>query len=185
MNAEKEIIEKIKNGAVILYPTDTTFGLGCNANNPEAVEKIFKIKKRPASKSFILLVESERRLQDIVDVPDLAWDIIDLSEKPVTIVYDNPRGVLPELVADDNTLAIRLTKDPFCKRLISRINAPLVSTSVNFSGEPSPQNFSEISQQIKDEVDYIFPECHDFVPRFKASSIIKLSANGKIKVIRE
>lgn len=168
-----------------LYPTDTTFGIGCAATNVEAVRKIFKIKNRPDSKSLIILVENEARLQKIVDVPDLAWDIMDLSEKPVTIVYENPRNLPRELIAEDNTIAIRLTKDLFCKKLISKINSPLVSTSANVSGEPSPNSFAEISPKIKDEVDYIFPECETFVPKFTGSSIIKLSADGRVEVIRE
>lgn len=168
-----------------LYPTDTTFGIGCAATNVEAVRKIFKIKNRPDSKSLIILVENEARLQKIVDVPDLAWDIMDLSEKPVTIVYENPRNLPGELIAEDNTIAIRLTKDLFCKKLISKINSPLVSTSANVSGEPSPNSFAEISQKIKNEVDYIFPECETFVPKFTGSSIIKLSADGRVEVIRE
>lgn len=176
-----EILKK----SVFLYPTDTTFGLGCDADNVEAIRKIFKIKNRPDSKSLIILVENETRLQKIVDVPDLAWDIMDLSEKPVTIIYDNPRNLPKELIAEDNTIAIRLTKDLFCKKLISRLNAPLVSTSANISGEPAPDSFDEISQKIKEEVGFIFPECETFVPKFSGSSIIKLSADGKVKVIRE
>jgi len=168
-----------------LYPTDTTFGIGCAATSVEAVRKIFEIKNRPDSKSLIILVENEARLQKIVDVPDLAWDIMDLSEKPVTIVYENPRNLPGELIAQDNTIAIRLTKDLFCKKLISKINSPLVSTSANVSGEPSPNSFAEISQKIKNEVDYIFPECETFVPKFTGSSIIKLSADGRVEVIRE
>lgn len=180
-----QIIEEIKKGSTILYPTDTTFGLGCDANHVEAIHKIYEIKNRPDSKSLIILVDSPARLQNLVDVPALAWDIMDLSEKPVTIIYDNPRNLPKELIAEDNTIAIRLTKDPLSKKIIGRINAPLVSTSANLSGEPSPQNFSEISQKIKDEVDLILPECEDFIPRFKASSIIKLSEDGRVKVIRE
>ena len=111
-------IEELKN-KVFLYPTDTTFGIGCDAANVEAIQKIFKIKNRPDSKSLIILVENEARLQRIVDVPDLAWDIMDLSEKPVTIIYDNPKNLPEELIAEDNTIAIRLTNDDFCKKLIS------------------------------------------------------------------
>lgn len=175
---------ELKN-QVFLYPTDTTFGIGCDATNVEAIRKIFKIKNRPDSKSMIILVDSNQRLQQLVDVPDLAWDIMDLSEKPVTIIYDHPRNLPKELIAEDNTIAIRLTKDGFCKKLISKINAPLVSTSANISGEPSPKSFSEISQIIKDEVDFIFPECKTFIPKFTASSIIRLSSDGKVRVIRE
>lgn len=168
-----------------LYPTDTTFGLGCDAMNPELIRKIYRIKNRPDSKSLIILVESEARLQSLVDVSSLAWDLIDLSEKPLTIIYDNPRNLPKELIAPDNTIAIRLTKDPFCKKLIGKLNSPIVSTSVNLSGEPTPTSFDQISQKIKDEVDYIFPETEKFIPKFTASSIIKLSTDGKVKIIRE
>lgn len=168
-----------------LYPTDTTFGLGCAANNVDAIKRIFNIKNRPDSKSLIILVDSNQRLQQIVDVPELAWDIMDFSEKPVTIIYDNPRNLPKELIAEDNTIAIRLTNDLFCKKLISKLNAPLVSTSANISGESTPNSYAEISPKIKDEVDYIFPECETFTPKFAGSSIIKLSADGQVKVIRE
>ena len=168
-----------------LYPTDTTFGLGCDAMNPELIQKIYRIKNRPDSKSLIILVESEARLQSLVDVSSMAWDLIDLSEKPLTIIYDNPRNLPKELIASDNTIAIRLTKDPFCKKLIGKLNSPIVSTSVNLSGEPTPVSFDQISQKIKDEVDYIFPETEKFIPKFTASSIIKLSTDGKVKIIRE
>ncbi len=184
-NKKMDAIELLKNNGTVLYPTDTTFGIGCDAKNVEAIRKIFKIKNRPDSKSLIILVDSNRRLQEIVDVPELAWDIMDLSEKPVTIIYDNPRNLPKELIADDNTVAIRLTHDLFCKKLISRLNSPLVSTSANISGETTPNSFAEISDQIKEEVDYIFPESENFIPKFSGSSIIKLSTDGQVKVIRE
>lgn len=180
-----QIIKEVRIGATLLYPTDTTFGLGCDALNPTAIQKIYQIKNRPDSKSLIILVENAARLQSIVDVPALAWDIMDLSEKPVTIIYDNPRNLPNELIADDNTIAIRLTKDPLCKKIIGKINAPLVSTSANLSDEPSPQRFEDISQKIIDEVDFVLDECKDFTPKYNASSIIKLSGDGKVRVIRE
>lgn len=168
-----------------LYPTDTTFGLGCDAKNVDAIRKIQQLKNRSDAKSFVILVDSVRMLQSIVDVPVLAWDLMDLSEKPITIVYDNPRGMPKELVAADNTIAIRLTNDLFCKKLISKLNSPIVSTSANLSGEPSPTDFESISAKIKEGVDYIFPECENFKPLYQASSIIKLSEDGQVKVIRE
>lgn len=177
--------EVLKAGGTILYPTDTIWGIGCDATDEEAVEKVFKIKERPKFKNLIVLVESERRLQDLVDVPPLAWDLIDLSDKPLTIIYDKPKNVAKNLIASDNTLAIRLTKDEFCRKLISKLNKPLVSTSANLSGEPSPEKFSSISSKILEGVDYIIN-----LPLFNESknppsSIIKLSTDGKIKVIRE
>lgn len=168
-----------------LYPTDTTFGIGCDVRNVEAINRIQKIKNRSDSKSFVILVDSVRMLQSIVEVPVLAWDIMDLSDKPITIVYDNPKGMPKELIASDHTIAIRLTEDVFCKKLISRLNSPIVSTSANLSGEPSPMDFQSIPDKIKQEVDYIFPECVNFIPKYQSSSIIKLSKDGKVKVIRE
>lgn len=175
----------LEKNSVFIYPTDTTFGLGCSVNDAEAIQRIYQIKKRATSKSFIILVNSENQLQNIVDVPELAWDLIDFSEKPLTIVYDNPRNIPQHLIAEDNTIAIRLTKDLFCKKLISKLNSPIVSTSVNISGQPSPISFDEISQEIISQVDYVFPECRDFIPKHPASSVIKLSQDNVVKVLRE
>ncbi len=141
------IIEILKSGGTILYPTDTIWGIGCDATNIEAVNKIFEIKNVRENKSMIILVESEKRLQDLVDVPEMAWEIIDLSEKPVTIVYENPRGLPKELLAEDGSIGIRLVKNDFCKKLITKLNKPLVSTSANFSGDKSPLKFSDISRK--------------------------------------
>lgn len=170
---------------IFLYPTDTTFGLGCDATDIALVQRINQLKNRSDAKSFVILVENASRLQQLVDVPDLAWDIMDLSEKPVTLIYENPRNLPKELIAEDNTIAVRLTQDLLSKKLITSFNAPIVSTSANISGDPTPQSFSEISQLIKNGVDYIFPECEDFSPKFLGSSIIRLSADGRVKVIRE
>lgn len=176
---------KTLNNKTFLYPTDTTFGLGCDATNVDLIQKIYQIKNRSDAKSFVILVENAARLQELVDVPDLAWDIMDLSEKPVTIIYDRPRNLPKELVAEDQTIAIRLTDDLLCKKIISALNAPIVSTSANLSGAPTAEHFEGIPQKIKDEVDFVFPECESFTPKFTASSIIKLSADGQVKVIRE
>lgn len=181
----KEIIEGIKKGWTILYPTDTTFGLGCDATHTGAIEKLRKLKGRPEAKTFIILVESERRLQELVEVSSLAWDIMDFSQKPVTLIYDHPQGLPPELLAEDQSIGIRLTKDPFCKKLISGLNSPLISTSANLSGRPSPASFEQIPEEIIKGVDFIFEECRTFVPRYAASSVIKLDSDGRVKVIRE
>ncbi len=143
-----ELIQTLKDGGTILYPTDTIWGLGCDATNVEAIQKIAEIKGRDASKSFIILVESEKRLQELVEVPEMAWEIIDLSEKPVTLVYDNPRGLPAELLATDGSIGIRLVKTPFLRKLISGLNKPIVSTSANLSGEKSPRSFADISQEV-------------------------------------
>lgn len=181
----EKIIEILKSGGTILYPTDTIWGIGCDATNIEAIEKIYEIKKREKSKSLIILVESEKRLQDLVDVPEMAWEIIDLSEKPVTIVYENPRNLPKEILADDGSIGIRLVKDDFCKKLISKLNKPLVSTSANFSGDKSPMKFSDITPEMIDLVDFAVEENREKVSQYSGSSVIKVWNDGRIKVLRE
>jgi L-threonylcarbamoyladenylate synthase len=179
------ILEVLKNGGTILYPTDTIWGIGCDSTDSDALKKIANIKKREANKSVIILVESEKRLQDLVDVPAIAWEIIDLSEKPVTIIYENPRNLPKELLAEDGSIGIRLVKNDFCKKLISKLNRPLVSTSANLSGEKSPMRFSDISKEIIDAVDYVVEDPQDLASQYSASSVIKIWNDGRVKVIRE
>ncbi len=181
----EKAIETLTNGGTILYPTDTIWGIGCDATNPEAIDKIFNIKKREKTKSMIILVESEKRLQDLVDVPEMAWEIIDLSEKPVTIVYEKPRHLPKEILAEDGSIGIRLVKNDFCRKLISRLNKPLVSTSANLSGQKSPLKFDDISDEIKKAVDYIVEEQHESISPYAGSSVIKIWNDGRIKVLRE
>jgi len=180
-----ELIQTLKDGGTILYPTDTIWGLGCDATNVEAIQKIAEIKGRDASKSFIILVESEKRLQELVDVPEMAWEIIDLSEKPVTLVYDHPRGLPVELLATDGSIGIRLVKTPFLRKLISGLNKPIVSTSANLSGEKSPRSFADISQEVIEAVDTVATEGRDTVSEYSGSSVIRIWADGRIKVLRE
>lgn len=181
----ENLITTLKKGGIILYPTDTIWGIGCDATNVEAIKKIFEIKKREPKKSLIILVDNEKRLQDLVDVPEMAWEIIDLSEKPVTIVYDNPRGLPQELLAEDGSIGIRLVKDTICKKIISKLNKPLVSTSANFSGERSPVSYSEINKEIIAMVDAIAEGDYDKTSEYNASSVIRVWNDGRIKVIRE
>ena len=181
----QKALEILKNGGVILYPTDTIWGIGCDATNVEAINKIFEIKKREKTKSMIILVENERRLQDLVDVPEMAWQIIDLSEKPVTIVYENPKNLPKEILAEDGSIGIRLVKDDFCKKLIGKLNKPLVSTSANFSGDKSPLKFSDISEELIDAVDYTVEENRESVSKYSGSSVIKVWSDGRVKVLRE
>jgi len=178
-------IEILQSGGTILYPTDTIWGIGCDATNPDAIKKIFDIKRREANKSLIILVETEKRLQDLVDVPEMAWQIMDVSEKPVTIVYENPKNLPKEILAEDGSIGIRLIKDDYCKRLITKLNKPLVSTSANLSGQKSPMKFNDISEEIKNAVDYIVEENHDKVSKFSGSSVIKIWNNNQIKILRE
>ena len=185
MSDINEIVAKLKQGETMLYPTDTILGLGCDAKNEAAIEKIYQIKNRPSSKSLIILVDSPKMLQDIVEVPELAWDLMDLNETPLTIIYDAPKGLPKSLVADDNTIAIRLTDDLFCKKIIGKLGGPLVSTSANLSGEISPKIFSEMNPAVIERVDFIVDEAKTFRPQFTASTIIKLGLDNEVKVIRD
>ena len=181
----EKLLETLKSGGIILYPTDTIWGIGCDATDDEAVMKIFELKNRDKNKPLIILVENEKRLQDLVEVPPIAWDIMDLSEKPITIVYDAPKGISKNLLAGDGSIGIRLVKDEFCKMLISKLNKPIVSTSANFSGEKSPKSFADISQKLINEVDAVAEAQKSRVSRWEASSIIRIWNDGRIKVIRE
>ena len=181
----EKALETLKSGGTILYPTDTIWGIGCDATTVDAINKIFDIKIREKSKSMIILVESEKRLLDLVDVPEMAWEIIDLSEKPVTLVYDNPRGLPKEILAEDGSIGIRLIKDDFCKKLISKLNKPLVSTSANFSGDKSPMKFSDINPEIVNLVDYAVEENREKVSQYSGSSVIRIWSDGRVKVLRE
>lgn len=181
----EDIIEVLKSGGTILYPTDTIWGIGCDAKNTEAIQKIFEIKKREPSQSFIILVENDKRLQDLVDVPEIAWEIMDLSEKPVTIIYETVKNLPKELLAEDGSIAIRVVKNDFCKKLITKMNAPLVSTSANLSGSKSPLKFSDISADIINAVDFVVEDLEDKVSEYSGSSIIKIWNDSRIKIIRE
>lgn len=181
----EKLLETLKSGGIILYPTDTIWGIGCDATDDESVMRIFELKNRDQNKPLIILVESEKRLQDLVEVPAVAWDIMDLSEKPITIVYDAPKGISKNLLAEDGSIGIRLVKDEFCKRLISKLNKPIVSTSANFSGEKSPKSFADISQKLINEVDTVAEDQKSRVSEWEASSIIRVWNDGRIKVIRE
>lgn len=181
----QNLIDALNSGGTILYPTDTIWGLGCDATNVEAIQKIFEIKNRDRVKSVIILVESEKRLQDLVEVPEIAWDIMDLSEKPVTLIYDNPKGLPAELLAEDGSIGIRLVKDDYLKKLIGKLNKPLVSTSANFSGDKSPMKFSDISEEIIKAVDAVANENRDVVSVYPGSSVIRIWPDSRVKVIRE
>ena len=176
--------EAIKNGGIILYPTDTVWGIGCDATNAEAVKKIYALKQREESKSMIVLMNSDRMMYRVFkEIPEVAWDIIELSEKPTTLILDNPTNVAPNLIAEDNTLGVRLVKEPFCYKLMERMKTPLVSTSANISGMPTPNSFKEIDHHILDGVDYVVNLHHDKIAA-KPSTIIKLGNNLQVKVIR-
>lgn len=175
----------LKKGGVILYPTDTVWGLGCDATNASAVDKIFKIKKRNEEKALICLVSDFKMLNQYVeDVPEVAYDILKYAAKPTTIVYDKPVRVAENLVGSDDTLGIRVTKDPFCQDLIKKLKRPLVSTSANISGMPTPESFAQISSDILEGVDYVV-NLQQSLKTSKPSAIIKLSNDGKVEVLRK
>ena len=175
----------MRRGGIILYPTDTVWGIGCDATNAEAVAKVYNIKHRDDSKALICLVDSESRLQRYVrDIPNVAWDIFELSVKPTTIVLDNAVNLAPNLIADDGSIAMRITKEPFSKELCYRYQKAIVSTSANISGEPAAQNFCDISEEIINAVDYVCWTRRQEHKPHTPSSIIKLGAKGEVKIIR-
>lgn len=182
----KKAIEVMRNGGVILYPTDTVWGIGCDATNPEAVKKVYEIKKRDDSKALICLVDSDARLSRYVrNVADVTWDLIELSEKPLTIIFDKAVGLAPNLIADDGSVGIRITKEEFSKELCYRFQKPIVSTSANISGEPTARTFDEISDEIKNAVDYVVRYNQRCKEKHLPSSIIKIDSTGKFTIIRE
>lgn len=178
-------ISVLKRGGLILYPTDTVWGIGCDPTNIDAIDRIFALKQRDDSKSLICLVTDFKMLNEFVeDVPEVAYDILKYASKPTTIIYDKPIRVAENLIADDNTLALRVTKERFTKELTRRFRRPVVSTSANISGQPTPGSFSEISPEILKGVDYVV-NLQQSKKSSKPSAIIKLSNDGKVKVIRK
>ncbi len=189
MELEQEIkktIDILRKGGIILYPTDTIWGIGCDATNPEAVAKIYQIKQREDSKSMLVLIDKVGRIPSYLsEMPDLAWDLVELSDKPLTIIYPKAKNLAQNLLAPDGSIGIRVVNHEFCNKLIGRFGKPIVSTSANISGKPFPKSFYDIDQQIKDKVDYIVSEDLDLPLSDKPSGIIMLGTNGEIKVIRE
>lgn len=184
-NEIENCIAVLKKGGLILYPTDTVWGIGCDATNPDAVDKVFKLKQRSDEKSLICLVHDFKMLNEYVEnVPEVAYDILKYAKKPTTIIYDNPIRVAENIIAADNSLAIRVAKDEFCKKLIQRFRRPLVSTSANISGEKTPQSYAEIDPLILEGVDYVV-NLHHEKKSGKPSAIIKLKNDGSVKVIRQ
>lgn len=182
----KKAIEVMKKGGIILYPTDTIWGLGCDAQNENAIKKIYEIKRRAESKSMLCLVDSIDRIYNYVDdVPEIAEDLIDLAIKPITIIYEGAKNLPISLIGEDKTIGIRVTKEAFSKELCRRFSKAIISTSANISGEKSPAKFSEISDEIKKLVDYIVTYRQNDNNTASASQIIKLGKNGEVKVIRE
>ncbi|WP_430406970.1 L-threonylcarbamoyladenylate synthase [Fluviicola sp.] len=184
MILDQKVIEALKAGKTILYPSDTIWGLGCDATNEKACQRIFEIKNRPENKSFILLVDSFQMIEKYIpEFPPVCYDLVDLSDKPLTIIYPNAQGLAPSVLAADGSVGIRLTKDPICLSLIRSIRLPIVSTSANISGQPFPTSFEAIDPNIKEHVDAIL-EIRTNEQLSTPSQIIKIGLDSSIQVIR-
>jgi len=190
MSVPKEIIQQtvihLRKGNTILYPTDTIWGLGCDATNERAVRKIFTIKKRPDTKSMLLLASSPAMVREYVAaLPDEALQIISEEQRPLTIIYPDARNLPERLIAKDGSIGIRITREPFCRELITQLGKPLVSTSANFSGFPFPGSFDQIDLKIIQMVDFVVPRKDPGTSLNIPSKIIKIDSSGGIKIIRK
>ena len=179
-------LEVLKSGGVILYPTDTIWGLGCDATNPDAVEKLLKIKNRPAEKSLIVLLDTDNKIQSYInEVPEIAYDLIEYAENPLTVVFSGAKNLAKNVINEDGSVGIRIVKHDFCTPLIQRFRKPIVSTSANLSGEASPKYFDDISPEIADAVDYVVDFEQENRSLKKPSTIMKLSPGGQFEFIRK
>ena len=182
----KNAVEVMRKGGVILYPTDTVWGIGCDATNEEAVKKVYHIKQRDDSKSLICLVDSDARLQRYVrNVPEVAWQLIDCMDKPTTLILDGAVNLAQNLIGEDGSIGIRITQEPFSKELCFRFQKAIVSTSANISGEPAAQNYRDINPQLLEAVDYVCWSRRQEHQPHKPSSIIKLGQGGEVQIIRK
>ena len=181
----KKALNVLKSGGVILYPTDTIWGIGCDATNPKAVEKVYAIKQRAESKSLIILVDTFDKVSEYVKkVPDVAFDLVKNIDTPVTIIYSDARHLAHNVIASDGTIAIRVVNDSFCQQLIARFGKPIVSSSANVSGAETPMFFSNIAKQIINDVDYTVSIFREKINHIKPSTIIRLHENGEFLIIR-
>ena len=182
----KTAVQTLRKGGLILYPTDTIWGIGCDASNEDAVRRIFQLKQREDSKAMICLVDSANRMQRYLrQVPDVAWDLVEFAEKPLTLILDGAVNLAPSLIAEDGSVGIRVTRENISHELCYRYERAIVSTSANISGEPSPSCFAEISDEIKNGVDYIMLSRQNDLSKGKPSQIIKLGLDGQIQIIRK
>ena len=178
-------VEVLRAGGVILYPTDTVWGIGCDATNAEAVAKIYALKGSVNKKGMIVLLDKPINVARYVrTVPEIAWDLIELSDKPLTLILDGAVGVAPNLIPEEGSIAVRVADHDFCRRVVGKLGRPLVSTSANFSGEPTPACFGDIAEGIKEGVDYVAPVEVEGNPTRQASSIMILHENGEFKILR-
>mgnify|MGYP002627005869 CR=1 FL=1 len=181
----RESVRILKQGGVILYPTDTVWGIGCDATNEQAVKRIFEIKQRDDSKAMLLLMDTPGRLRQYVrEVPDMAYDLIELATRPMTIIYPQAYALAPQLIAEDGSVGVRITNEVFSKTLCQRLGRPVVSTSANVSGEKTPQNYSEITKQLRESVDYVVRYRRGDRQKAEPSQIIKLDEKNHFVIIR-
>ncbi|MCF2635363.1 L-threonylcarbamoyladenylate synthase [Prevotellamassilia timonensis] len=181
----REAVRVMQSGGVILYPTDTIWGIGCDACNEDAVRRVFEIKRRAEAKSVISLVDSEVKVEFYVrSVPDVAWQLWECSDEPLTLVLDGARNLASGVIASDGSVALRVTREAFSRQLCMRMKRAIVSTSANIAGEPAPRCFSEISPEILQAVDYVCLSRRDEAPRQTPSHIIKIGPTGEVKIIR-
>lgn len=179
-------LEVLNNGGTILYPTDTIWGIGCDATNSRAVEKVYRLKQRVESKSLIVLLDEIEKLPVYVSkVPEIAADLIQSYDKPLTIIFPNAKNLAKNVIAPDKSIAIRIVKEPFCRAMIKSLNKPIVSTSANISNAPTALTFSKISKGISDNVDYVVNLFQDKFNQTKPSTIIKITEDGDYVIIRE
>ena len=178
-------LEILKHGGVILYPTDTVWGLGCDACNSEAVQRVFEIKRRSGAKSLVLLASDlDMVAKHVRQIPSIAIDLVEVNDAPMTIIYPGAQYLAPEVVAEDGSVGIRIPNNEFCVQLVRRLRRPLVSTSANISGEPSPGCFADVSPEIVGAVDYVAPAWLERDSSGRASQIIKLGLRGEVEIIR-
>ncbi|WP_430823676.1 L-threonylcarbamoyladenylate synthase [Carboxylicivirga sp. N1Y90] len=182
----KKALEVLRDGGIILYPTDTIWGLGCDATNADAVKRIYDLKQRADSKSMLVLLDNTAKLAGYVnDIPEVAFDMAELTNKPLTIIYDDAKNIASNLIAEDGSVGIRITEEEFSNQLCARFKKAIVSTSANVSGQPSPQHFGEISDVIKEGVDYIVGHRQEETKNPAPSSIVKIGKGGEVVIIRE
>lgn len=181
----RQAADVMRRGGVVIYPTDTIWGIGCDARSSDAVKRVFELKRRAEAKALITLVDSLAMLERCVDeVPEVAYQLIDVATDPLTLIYDRGIGVAPELLAPDGSLGVRLTREPFSAALCRAMRGPVVSTSANYSGHPSPATFADIDPTLLESVDYVCTSRRDENAPARPSGIIKISASGLFKIIR-
>jgi len=180
-----QALDTLRNGGLILYPTDTIWGIGCDATNPLAVDRVYKLKGREQAKSLLILLDSDHKLQSYVqEVPEVAYQLIEYTERPLTIVYSGAKNLAPNVLAPDGSIGIRIVQHPFCSALLQRFRKPIVSTSANLSGHPAPATFGEVDRAIIEGVDYVAQYGQDDNRPRAASIVMKLEPGGQFSFIR-